>query len=69
MKLGKEHPVTKEQMGEGPKSEDLFCIMYTSGSTGDPKGVLLTHGNMVASRESPFSSLNLPLIPLHLSII
>lgn len=31
-----------------PKSEDISCIMYTSGSTGDPKGVVLTHKNVVA---------------------
>ncbi|KAK5118513.1 hypothetical protein LTR62_003028 [Meristemomyces frigidus] len=32
-----------------PKPEDLCCIMYTSGSTGAPKGVLLTHKNVLAS--------------------
>ncbi|KAF9114102.1 long-chain fatty acid-CoA ligase, partial [Mortierella sp. AM989] len=32
-----------------PKPEDLCCIMYTSGSTGNPKGVLLTHANLVAA--------------------
>lgn len=31
-----------------PKPEDISCIMYTSGSTGDPKGVVLTHANIVA---------------------
>ncbi|GAV55229.1 hypothetical protein ZYGR_0AS05530 [Zygosaccharomyces rouxii] len=31
-----------------PKPEDLSCIMYTSGSTGDPKGVVLKHANLVA---------------------
>lgn len=31
-----------------PKSEDLATINYTSGTTGNPKGVMLTHGNFVA---------------------
>lgn len=29
-------------------SEDVSCIIYTSGTTGQPKGVELTHGNLVA---------------------
>ncbi|PKL30156.1 MAG: long-chain fatty acid--CoA ligase, partial [Spirochaetae bacterium HGW-Spirochaetae-10] len=30
------------------KEEDLFTIIYTSGTTGAPKGVMLTHANMVS---------------------
>ncbi|KAI9800832.1 MAG: hypothetical protein M1825_003615 [Sarcosagium campestre] len=32
-----------------PSADDLCCIMYTSGSTGPPKGVPLTHKNVISS--------------------
>ncbi|KAF5952228.1 hypothetical protein HYC85_010172 [Camellia sinensis] len=32
-----------------PKPEDAATICYTSGTTGTPKGVVLTHGNFIAN--------------------
>ncbi|ONI04510.1 hypothetical protein PRUPE_6G325200 [Prunus persica] len=32
-----------------PKPEDVATICYTSGTTGTPKGVVLTHGNFIAN--------------------
>ncbi|KAL2856551.1 hypothetical protein BJY01DRAFT_231202 [Aspergillus pseudoustus] len=44
-KSGEETPVEPVP----PAPEDVCCIMYTSGSTGPPKGVPLTHANVVAA--------------------
>ena len=37
-----------EKMTEDPAPEDLFILLYTSGSTGVPKGVMLEHRNLTA---------------------
>jgi long-chain acyl-CoA synthetase len=44
-KLGEENPVDPVP----PAPEDLCCIMYTSGSTGPPKGVPLKHKAVVGA--------------------
>lgn len=43
-KQGRENPSDPEL----PLSADIAVIMYTSGSTGMPKGVMMTHGNVLA---------------------
>ena len=46
IQLGKENNDSIDFHPPNPK--DLSCIMYTSGSTGPPKGVVLSHENIVA---------------------
>ncbi|XXG95979.1 long-chain fatty acid-CoA ligase [Hypoxylon texense] len=42
--LGESNPIDPVP----PKASDLCCIMYTSGSSGTPKGVPITHEGIVA---------------------
>jgi long-chain acyl-CoA synthetase len=41
------------------RSEDLASIVYTSGTTGFPKGVMLSHGNMLSNAEAAAGQVDL----------
>lgn len=41
----------------GPRSTDLAALVYTSGTTGNPKGVMLTHRNVLSNLRGVLQSL------------
>jgi len=51
------------------RPDDLATIIYTSGTTGEPKGVMLTHGNLVANIRGAAPSLDLSQEDVALSFL
>ena len=45
---GRKRPVAPQD----PDSDDIFGLIYTSGTTAQPKGVMLTHRNMMTNVEA-----------------
>ena len=51
-KFGVEHPGFFENQIELGRAEDVAIISYTSGTTGNPKGAMITHANAIGVAES-----------------
>lgn len=64
MALGEKYLAEHEEeflaIGRSIRNDDYATITYTSGTTADPKGVVLTHRNYTANVEQSLSRISIP---------
>ncbi len=71
-KLKQENPYLIKELINAVEPQDVATLVYTSGTTGEPKGVMLTHANLISNvtsvgMEFTFAHTDKPLSVLPLS--
>ncbi len=62
-------PNAFRELAEKVRPDDLATIIYTSGTTGEPKGAMLTHGNIASNVEAGLAVMDVNIDDLALSFL
>ena len=57
MEMGRQIPDGVSERVAGLRRDEVSCFIYTSGTGGTPKGVMLTHGSIMANCEGAYDLL------------